>query len=169
MLRQEIGYHDLDENRSSTLVTQLSSSAGFCKGLSSEKLKIYVQGIAGVGFSIIYSLVLSWKLTLVMIIFVPITFICGVIVGRSSLSQKVKGKSANEEVGRITIETVENIKTIISLGREKYFIDEFNSVYGRKFRKALIMLHAQALFYSISNSIVFFVQATAFSFGYYLM
>nr|UOU03322.1 ATP-binding cassette subfamily B1-like 3-1 [Brachionus rubens] len=170
MLRQEIAFHDLDENRSSILATQLSSSAGFCKGLSSDKLKIYVQGIAGVGFSIIYSFILSWKLTLMMIIFVPITFVSGVIVGRSSVSQKVKGgRSVNEEAGRITIETVENIKTIISLGREQHFIDEFNFVYGKKFRKALLLLHVQAFFYSLSSSIIFFVQATAFSFGYFLI
>lgn len=169
MLRQEIGFHDLDENRSSILATQLSSSAGFVKGKSSDKLKLYVQGLAGVGFSIIYSFVLSWKLTLVMLIFVPINFFSGVMVGRSSISQKVKGKNVNEEAGRITIETVENIKTIISLGREQHFINEFNFVYGRKFRKSLLMLHVQAIFYSISISIVFFIQATAFSFGFSLV
>nr|QNH67870.1 ATP-binding cassette transporter subfamily B member 1-like protein X3 [Brachionus rotundiformis] len=169
MLRQEIGFHDLDENRSSVLATQLSSSAAFVKGKSSDKLKLYVQGLAGVGFSIIYSFVLSWKLALVMLIFVPINFISGVMVGRSSMSQKVKGKNANEEVGRITIETVENIKTIVSLGREQHFISEFNLVYGRKFRKSLLLLHVQAIFYSISISIVFFIQATAFSFGFELV
>ncbi|CAF0737437.1 unnamed protein product [Brachionus calyciflorus] len=169
MLRQEIGFHDLDENRSSILASQLSSSAPFCRGLFSDKLKVYTQGFAGVGFSIIYAFIASWKLSLMMLIFVPITFLSGVIVGRSSVSQKVKGRNVNEEAGRITIETVENIRTIVSLGREKYFIDEFNFVYGKKFRKTLLLLHVQALFYSLSNSIIFFVQATAFSFGYYLI
>ncbi|CAF0894843.1 unnamed protein product [Brachionus calyciflorus] len=169
MLRQEVGFYDLDENRSSLLASQLSSSAGYVKGKSSDKLKIYVQGIAGFGFSIIYSFALSWQLTLVMLIFVPITFISGVIVGRSGVSQKVKGRYVNEEAGRIIIETVENIKTIISLGREEYFIDQYNYVYGKKFRKNLILLHVQAIFYSLSNSIVFFIQTSAFSFGYYLI
>lgn len=169
MLRQEIGFHDLDENRSSILATQLSSSAGYVKGMSSDKLKLYVQGMAGVGFSIIYSFFLSWKLTLIMLIFVPINFFSGVMVGRSSMSQKVKGKNINEEAGRITIETVENIKTITSLGREQHFIDEFNFVYGRKFRKSLLLLHLQAIFYSISISVVFFIQASAFSYGFKLV
>nr|UOU03323.1 ATP-binding cassette subfamily B1-like 3-2 [Brachionus rubens] len=169
MFRQEIGFHDLDENRSSILASQLSSSAPFCRGLSSDKIKVYTQGFAGVGFSIIYAFVLNWKLSLMMLIFVPITFVSGVIVGRASISQKVKGRNVNEESGRLTIETVENIKTIISLGREQHFIDEFNSVYGKKFRKTLLLLHVQALFYSLSGSILFFVQATAFSFGYYLI
>nr|QNH67930.1 ATP-binding cassette transporter subfamily B member 1-like protein X2 [Brachionus plicatilis] len=169
MMRQEIGFHDLDENRSSILATQLSMTAPFCKGLSSDKLGILSQGIAGIGFSVVFGLVVNWKLALVMLIFVPITFTSGIIVGRSSTSNKVKGKSSNEEGGRITIETIENIKTVISLGREKHFITEFNGVFEKRIKKTLLMFHVTALFYGIMNSLLFFIQATGFSFGYYLI
>jgi hypothetical protein len=43
MLRQEIGFHDLDENRSSILSTQLATSAPFCRGLSSVSFNINNQ------------------------------------------------------------------------------------------------------------------------------
>nr|QNH67869.1 ATP-binding cassette transporter subfamily B member 1-like protein X2 [Brachionus rotundiformis] len=169
MMRQEIGFHDLDENRSSILATQLSTTAPFCKGLTSDKFGILSQGIAGMGFSVIFGFVINWKLTLVMLVFVPITFTSGIIVGRSSTSNKVKGKSSNEEGGRITIETIENIKTVISLGREKHFIKEFNEIFEKRIKKTLLMFHVAALFYGILNSILFFIQAAAFSFGYYLI
>ena len=42
-------------------------------------------------------------------------------------------------------------------------------LFKHGFKKALIMLHVQAFFYSVSNSIVFFVQLSAFSFGWKLM
>nr|APD26504.1 ATP-binding cassette transporter subfamily B member 1-like X2 protein [Brachionus koreanus] len=169
MMRQEIGYHDLDENRSSILATQLSTTAPFCKGLTSDKFGILAQGIAGMGFSVIFGFVINWKLTLVMLVFVPITFSSGIIVGRSSTSNKVKGKSSDEEGGRITIETIENIKTVISLGREKHFINEFNEVFEKRIKKTLIMFHVAAFFYGLMNSILFFIQAAGFSFGYYLI
>lgn len=169
MMRQEIAYHDLDENRSSILATQLSTTAPFCKGLTSDKFGILSQGIAGMGFSVIFGFVINWKLTFVMLAFVPITFASGIIVGRSSTSNKVKGKSSNEEGGRITIETIENIKTVISLGREKHFINEFSDVFERRIKKTLIMFHVTAIFYGLMNSILFFIQAAGFSFGYYLI
>ena len=104
-----------------------------------------------------------------MLAFVPVTFLNGVLAGRSSTNTKVKGKFSNEEGGRITVETVENIRTIVSLGREDYFIDEFKKVFAKKFRKQLAVLHLQAFFYSMNNSLLFFIQATAFGLGYYLM
>jgi ATP-binding cassette subfamily B (MDR/TAP) protein 1 len=169
MLRQEIGFHDLDENRSSILSTQLAASAPFCKGLSSDKLGLLSQGVAGVGFSLIAALVFNWKLALFMLIFVPFVFGSGVLTGRASTNTKVNGKFSIEEGGRLTIETVENIKTVISLGREKFFIDEFDRIFNYKFKKTLAVLHIQAFFYSLSNSFLFFIQASAFSFGYYLI
>lgn len=38
MMRQEMAFHDLDENRPSVLSTKLSSSAPYCKGISGEKI-----------------------------------------------------------------------------------------------------------------------------------
>jgi ATP-binding cassette subfamily B (MDR/TAP) protein 1 len=43
MLRQEIGFHDLDENRSSILSTKLSLSVNTCKGMTSDKLSLFAQ------------------------------------------------------------------------------------------------------------------------------
>lgn len=169
MLRQEIGFHDLEENRSSILATLLATSAPFCRGLTSDKIGLLSQGIAGLGLAIVISFILNWKLALIMLIFVPITFFSGTIAGRSSINTKVKGKFALEEGGRLTIETVENIRTIASLSREEYFLKEFKSVFKKKFKKTLAMFHLQAFFYSISNSLMFYIQTSAFSFGWTLL
>lgn len=169
MLRQEISFHDMDQNRSSILSSQLAANAPLCKGLTSDKLGLLCQGFSGVGLAIIVSFYLNWKLALVMLIFVPITFFSGVIAGRSSTNTKVKGKTSIEEGGRLITETVENIRTVVSLNRENYFIDEFRSIFDLKFKKTLALLHLQAFSYSVSNTMIFFVQITAFSFGYYLI
>lgn len=43
------------------------------------------------------------------------------------------------------------------------------NLFESGFKKALVMLHLQAFFYSVSNSIIFFVQISAFSFGWELI
>jgi ABC-type multidrug transport system fused ATPase/permease subunit len=169
MLRQEIGYHDLDENRSSILSTQLAASVPFCKGLSSDKVGIISQAFSGIGFAIILAFILNWKLAFFMLMFVPIVFGSGILQGRSATNTKVNGKFSIEEGGRLTIETVDNIKTVISLGREEYFIDEFKRIFNFGFKKTLAVLHLQAFFYAFSNSFVFFIQCATFSFGFYLI
>lgn len=169
LLRQEIAFHDQDENKSSVMATQLSMSTGICKGLTSEKISLLSQGFAGIGTSLIIGFVLSWKLTLMMCIFIPIAFGSGALLGKSSSDPKVKGKTANEESGRLTIETVDNIKTVISLNREAYFIDEFSKIYKNNYTQTLISFHIQAILYSVSNSLLFFIQITAYTFGFNLM
>ena len=47
MIRQEVAFHDLEENKSSILTTKLSSSITTCKGLTSDKLSIMTQAVAG--------------------------------------------------------------------------------------------------------------------------
>lgn len=169
MLRQEIEFHDSDENRSSVLSTRLSISAPYCKGLTSDKLGIMTQGLSGFGFSILIGFYLSWKLCLVMLLFTPISFFGGLLIGQTSTNVKVKGKFSVEEGGRLVIETVDNIRTVVSLGREVYFLEEFKNIFSLKFKKALAILHLQAFFYALSNSLLYFVQAAAFGFGFYLI
>ena len=172
MMRQEVAFHDLEENRSSFLSTQLSTSITSCKGLTTDKLNLYAQAIAGIGFALVVSFYLNWKLALVVMMFVPISFSAGNISARGVTNVKAKGGKGRysiEEGGRLTTETVENIKTIISLGREVYFINEFFNVFNRKFRRTLVFLHFSAFFHGISNSMIFFIQSAAFGFGWYLI
>lgn len=116
-MRQEIGYHDEEANRSSVLATQLSMTPPQCVGLTSDKLGILAQGLSGTGFSIIFAFTINWKMSIVMLVFVPITFYSGVFVARMNAgSLKLKGKYAAEEGGRLLIESVDNIKSIVSLG-----------------------------------------------------
>jgi ATP-binding cassette, subfamily B (MDR/TAP), member 1 len=172
MIRQEVAYHDLEENRSSVLSTILSTSITACKGLTSDKLNLYSQAIAGIGFALVVSFYLNWKLALVVMMFIPISFSAGNMSARGVTNVKAKsarGRNSTEEGGRLTTEQVENIKTIVSLGRESYFINEFFNVFNRKFRRTLLMLHLSAFFHGVSNSMIFFIQSIAFGYGWYLI
>jgi ATP-binding cassette, subfamily B (MDR/TAP), member 1 len=135
----------------------------------SKKLILILKAFAGVGFGIIYSFTLNYKLALLMCAFIPITFISGVISGSASTNTKSNGRYSIEEGGRLATETVENIKTIISLGRENHFIKEFNSVFNKAMKKVYLMIHVSGFFYSLSNSIIFFIQSAAFGYGWILI
>jgi ATP-binding cassette subfamily B (MDR/TAP) protein 1 len=169
MLRQEVAWHDIEENRSSILATRLAASVPLVKGLTVDWLNLISQGLSGVGVAIIVALILNWKLALVMLTFVPVNFISGMISARASLNTSVKGQSTIEEAGKLTTECVENIKTLVSLGREDYFHEQFKTIFKRKFKRSLALLHVQAVFYAITNSLLFFVQATAFGYGFQLI
>ena len=117
MLRQEIAFHDMDMNRSSILTTQLAINPPLCKGLTSDKIGILCQGFSGVGFAIIIAFIYNWKLSLVMVVFVPVSFLSGVFTSRVATNVKINGVDSVDEGGRILIESIENMKTVVSLGK----------------------------------------------------
>nr|UOU03325.1 ATP-binding cassette subfamily B1-like 4-2 [Brachionus rubens] len=162
MMRQEIGFHDLKQNNSSILTTQLSSTASLCAGLTTDKLGIISQAVASISFGLIFGLVLSWKFTLVIFIFVPFTFLLGFLVSRST------DNSFDQEAGRVIIETIESIKTIRSLDREEFFTKKFKEIYEKRIAKKYLMFHIVAVLMSILLNMLFFIQAVTFSYGYYL-
>ena len=167
MLRQEVAYHDLDENKSSILATRLAVAVPFCKGLTSDILNLICQAVSSVGFAIILGLVLSWKLALVIMVFIPFSFLTG-FTNVNAAQNKNKKSTNEEEGGRLATELIENIKTVVSLGREMHFYDSFESIFSKKFRRVLIMVHPQGILYGISNSILLFIQVTTFAYGYQL-
>nr|UOU03327.1 ATP-binding cassette subfamily B1-like 12 [Brachionus rubens] len=164
-LRQEVAYHDLDEHKSSILATRLAASVPFCKGLTSDLLSLICQAVSSVGFSVIVGLIIDWRLCLIIMAFIPINFLSGFLNIQSS-TNKVKNKSNEEEGGQLTTEMVENIKTVVSLGREMFFYNSFKHTFEAKFKKLIFLIHVRAFLYGLSNSVLFFVQASAFGYGY---
>lgn len=126
------------------------------------------QALAGVGFSVVVGLIINWKLCLVIMAFIPINFIAG-FINIQARTNKSNGKYSEEEGGRISVETVENIKTVVSLGREDYFYHLFTSTFNLKFKRTLCMIHLRGIFYAISVSILFFIQAAGYTYGFYLI
>jgi len=168
MLKQEVAFHDLEENRSSVLSTLLATSTQYCRGLTSDKFGLYCLGFSCIGFSILVSFVFNWKLASVMLAFVPAMFVVIAVAGKASLDTKTgKGKTVAQETGRLVIETVENIRTVVSLTREDYFVNEFKHISNRKFKRSLAMFHIQAVFYSLAHSLTVFIQTSAFRYIFY--
>lgn len=109
--------------------------------------------------SAIFSFILNWQLTLILFVFILISFL-------ADANSEVKEIIASEERGRIISETIGNIRTVVSLTREKYFIDKFKNIFKQKSKKPLVALHFEALIYSILNCLLLFLQLTAFAFGW---
>ena len=164
MLRQEIGFHDLEENKPSVLASQLLNSPGFCRGLTSDKISILVQSLSGVGLAAIICFTINWKLTFIMLAFVFIVIVSDIYSGRISLNNE--SNKRYDDVLTV-VETLDNIRTIVSFNLEKYFIEGFSNIHTNKTKRNILNFNHHALLYSISNCITFFVYPTVFSYGLY--
>lgn len=82
MLKQEIGWFDLDENNLGALVTRLSSDAASLKGLTGQTLGAILNALGALLFALVVTFTAGWKLTLVLFSFTPLMIFTGTVRGK---------------------------------------------------------------------------------------
>ena len=105
MLRQEIGWFDLDENNLGALVTRLSSDAASLKGFTGPTLAAILNAVGALVTALVISFTAGWKLTLVVLCFTPLMIFTGIIQGQqiSKAGQKKSVTSDAEDGGKVDV------------------------------------------------------------------
>ena len=85
------------------------------------------MNLANFGIGLILSFVFGWAIALVILAFVPLIVISGVLQTKMLTGFSSKDKKVLEEAGKISIESISNIKTVAILNKEKYFIDKYRA------------------------------------------
>ena len=107
MLRQEIGWFDLDENNLGALVTRLSSDAASLKGFTGPTFGAILNAVGALVSGLVISFTAGWKLTLIILCFSPLMVLTGIVqeqqVSKAAATGKKKaGTSDAEEGGKVT-------------------------------------------------------------------
>ena len=66
---------------------------------------------------------------------------------------------------QVAVESIENIRTVASLTREKVFFDKYLHELSIPYRAALKKAHIIGLTFSFSQAIVFYAYAASFYYG----
>ncbi|CAF3526768.1 unnamed protein product [Rotaria sp. Silwood1] len=168
ILRQEIGWFDMDENNLGALVTRLSSDAASLKGFTGPTFGAILTAIGALITGLVISFEAGWKLTLVILCFTPLMVFTGLIQGQQfskAAGNKNEATSDAEDGGKYATQAIENIRTVVSLHREENFIQLYEEAFDRDFRSRMFYLHYVAFANALANSLMFFIHAAAFGYG----
>ncbi|UJR37711.1 hypothetical protein I4U23_030406 [Adineta vaga] len=167
MLRQEMGYFDMEANSVGALVTRLSSDASALKGLTGVRIGIIMQALSAVITALTIAFTSGWKLALIVLCFVPAMMLSGMLQGKKlGKADEAKDKgSFTEQAGQHATQAIEQIRTVVALHREQYFIDLYEDSFNKEFKKQMCRLHLTALGAGIANSLMYFLHSANFSFG----
>ncbi|KAK6172116.1 hypothetical protein SNE40_018066 [Patella caerulea] len=169
MLRQEISWFDDQKNNTGVLTTKLSTEASLVQGATGIRLGMVFQNVAAMLTAIIIAFIYGWKLTLVILAFVPFIMLAGAIQMKVLAGVAGKNKEALEGAGKVAVEAIESIRTVVSLSLELVFHKLYVNQLLKPYKDALKRAHLVGLAYGFSDAIIFFAYAAAFYFGAYLI
>ncbi|XP_076826866.1 ATP-dependent translocase ABCB1 isoform X2 [Brachyhypopomus gauderio] len=169
ILRQDIGWFDDTNNAVGVLTTKLATDASLTKGAAGSRLGLATNTICALLIAVIVAFIYCWQLTLLILACVPFLTGAHYVQMKAMGGHASKDQSALEMAGKISTETVENIRTVVSLTREKVFFREFTESLSKPYRSALCKAPIYGLTFAFSQAVPYLVNAAVFRFGAWLI
>lgn len=168
-MRQEMGFFDDSDHGVGALTTQLATDASAVQGVTGSRLGTMFQSLSSLGCGLVIAFIFSWKLTLGILAFVPFIMLAGLLQMKMMGGQAGTNQKSLESAGKIAVESIENMRTVAQLSKEKTFAkiyhDELYKTHRQNMWKGIIV----GASFAFSQSVIFFAYAACFSLGAYLI
>uniref|UniRef100_A0A7N8YHS9 Bile salt export pump n=1 Tax=Mastacembelus armatus TaxID=205130 RepID=A0A7N8YHS9_9TELE len=169
MLGQEIGWFDDHKNSPGALTTRLATDASQVQGATGSQIGMIVNSLTNIGVAVIMSFYFSWKLTLLILCFLPFIALSGGFQAKMLTGFAKQDKEAMEAAGQISGEALNNIRTIAGLGKERKFVDMYEAQLDAPFQAALKKANVYGACYGFAQCVVFLTNSASYRFGGYLV
>uniref|UniRef100_A0A8C4VGH9 Bile salt export pump n=1 Tax=Falco tinnunculus TaxID=100819 RepID=A0A8C4VGH9_FALTI len=169
MLGQDIGWFDDQRNSPGALTTRLATDASQVQGATGSQIGMIVNSFTNIGVAIIIAFYFSWKLSLVILCFMPFLALSGAVQAKMLTGFASQDKKALEATGRISSEALSNIRTVAGIGKENMFINNFEKHLYMPYRAAIKKAHVYGLCFGFAQSIVFIANAVSYRYGGFLV
>ncbi|XP_013816118.1 bile salt export pump isoform X2 [Apteryx mantelli] len=169
MLGQEIGWFDDQRNSPGALTTRLATDASQVQGATGSQIGMIVSSFTNIGVAIIIAFYFSWKLSLVIMCFLPFLALSGTVQAKMLTGFASQDKKALEATGRISSEALTNIRTVAGIGKEKMFIDRYEKHLEIPYKAAIKKANVYGICYGFAQSIVFIANSVSYRYGGFLV
>ena len=121
----EIGWFDQEDNNSAAVCARLATEASLVRTLVGERMSLLVQAVFATAFAYGLGLVLTWRLTIVMIAVQPL--VIGSFYSRTVLakSMSAKARKAQREGSQLASEATVNHRTITAFSSQRRIMGLF--------------------------------------------
>ncbi|KAM9461318.1 bile salt export pump [Clarias gariepinus] len=169
MLGQEVGWFDDHRNSPGALTTRLATDASQVQGATGSQIGMILNSLTNIGVALIISFYFSWKLSLVIICFLPFLALSGGFQAKMLTGFAKQDKQAMEAAGQISGEALNNIRTIAGLGKERSFVHMYEAQLEAPYQAALKKANVYGACYGFAQCIVFLANSASYRFGGYLV
>ena len=168
-LRMDAKWLDRRENQPSALTTILATDCADIQGLSGIRPCIVVTALVIVLSSLIYSLILDYRVALAIMALMPIMIITTVLYNKMIVGDEEANKAEGASNAMTAMDALSNMRTVMALGAEQYFLDRFNQQFEQEKTMAIKKGVVSGPLLSFPMSAILFMGAITFTVGSHLM
>ncbi|KAL3723210.1 hypothetical protein ACJRO7_035397 [Eucalyptus globulus] len=158
VLRQDVGYFDLNVTSTSEVVTSISNDTIVIQDALSVKVPSFVVNTSTFLGSYIAALLLQWRLALVSFPFVVLLVIPGLIYGRTLMGLARRVREEYDKAGTIAEQVISSIRTVYAFVGESKTKSDFSGALEGSVRLGLKQGLAKGLAIG-SNGVVYGIWA----------
>ncbi|KAG7280410.1 hypothetical protein CRUP_028150 [Coryphaenoides rupestris] len=156
MLRQEVGWFDDPSNSPGALTTRLATDASMATG---SQIGMIVNSLTNIGASFIIAFYFSWKLTLVVMCFLPLIALSGVFQAKMLTGFANEDKKAMEAAGQDDRGPVQ----------ESSFVESYEQQLEAPYRSGKRKANVYGVCFGFAQCVIFMAYAASFRYGGYLV
>ncbi|CAI7780581.1 unnamed protein product [Closterium sp. NIES-53] len=165
VLRQEIGWFDMEENSSGAIGARLSTDAAQVRGMVGDQMALMVQNLATVILGLVLAFRANWQLSLVILAIVPLLAITGTAQMQSLKGFSEDAKVKFEEASRVANDAVGAIRTVAAFGAEQRVQELYNERCSTPIQAGIRKAHVSGIGMAVAQFSIFGVYSLAFWFG----
>lgn len=168
VIHKKIPWFESSNNGVGTLIFKIVSSIDAITDYMVDKFPGLVQNISTLVACTVIAFFHSWKLTLVVLVFIPVQFFLAFLEAKSSVSnvEDESKVSELEHMANLTIQIVDSIKTISSLNLQKHFMTKFNILAKSMYKSGVVPMKKRSFIIGgckaglpLISSVTFFVAS----------
>lgn len=169
MLQQEMGWYDESKNSIGALCARLSSDAAGIQGATGTWIGAILQAVSTFVLGIVISMFITWKLTLVSLVSVPLVLCAVFLEGRLMSNSGQIEKKAMETATKVAVEAISNVRTVASLGQERHFINNYLTEIENVNQALKVRSRLRGVVFSFGQAAPFFGYALTLWYGGYMV
>ncbi|KAF0026456.1 hypothetical protein F2P81_021193 [Scophthalmus maximus] len=138
-------------------------------GATGSQIGMVIDSLTNIGASVIIAFYVSWKLTLVILCFLPLVGLSGASQAKLLTGFANEDDEAMEEVGQVSSEALSNIRTIAGLAKESSFVESYEQKLELPLKSSKKKANIYGLCFGFAQCVIFMAYAASFRYGGYLV
>lgn len=165
IMDHELSWFDQKRNNPGSICARLASDVGNVQSITGNRTAVIFQSISILVSTFIFAVYFNLKFSSICAAFVAILLMSTVMQARYAGKLAQANRAFDSQIGKIVLESSANIKTLVSLHQESYFIDRCEQLLQRDTRSRSLDNHLRLSLESLKYAMTAISKGASFYFA----